>query len=51
MNGPVTASLEREVASEVRKHGAVVWLDKEATYTSFVARAEGDESSAAEAPQ
>ena len=36
--GPVSRMLEAEVRSVVRKHGVVVWLDGEGTYSGFVDR-------------
>ena len=34
--GPITAALEAEVERELRDHGIVVWLDRDAHYTPFV---------------
>ncbi len=34
--GAVSKVLEREVLGELRRHGIVVWLDKDASYTRFV---------------
>ena len=34
--GPVSARLEAEIREEVRKHGVVLFLDKEGAYTHFV---------------
>ena len=41
--GPVSASLAAELRELARKHGIVVWLDKEGSYTGFAdaLRAEG----------
>ena len=33
---PVSATLQRELSSQVRDQGLVVWLDADGTYTSFV---------------
>jgi hypothetical protein len=37
MTGPVSLVLEQEIRGEVRRQGTVVWLDKDASYTRFVA--------------
>lgn len=34
--GPVTQTLEREVASELRRQGILIWLDKDEHYRTFV---------------
>jgi hypothetical protein len=34
--GPVSASIEQEVLGELRRHGIVIWLDKDAHYTRLV---------------
>ena len=36
MSGFVSATLEQEVAAEVRRQGTVIWLDKDGSYTGFV---------------
>lgn len=36
--GPGSALLEQELAQKIRRHGIVVWLDREATFTAFVQR-------------
>lgn len=36
--GPVSAALEAELRTAVRRHGIVVWLDLDAHYSSFVDR-------------
>lgn len=38
LGGPVSAALEESLASFVRKHGLVVWLDAHGHYTAFVDR-------------
>jgi PglZ domain len=47
LGGPVSAALEADLRSSVRRHGIVVWLDLDGHYTGFVdrlvaARAEGE---------
>ena len=34
--GPVTATLVAELREEARKHGVLVWLDKDGAYTELV---------------
>lgn len=36
MTGPVSLALEQEILGELRRQGIVVWLDRDASYTSFV---------------
>ena len=38
LGGPVSAALEAELRSWVRRHGIVVWLDQAGTYSEFVGR-------------
>lgn len=38
LGGPVSVALEADLRTWVRKHGVVVWLDKDAHYTAFVDR-------------
>lgn len=40
LGGPVSAALEAEVRSQVRRHGVVVWLDGPGHFSDFVARLE-----------
>jgi len=41
LGGPVSATLEADLRSWVRRHGVVVWLDQGAHYTAFVDRLVG----------
>ena len=36
MTGPVSQALEQEILGKLRRHGIVVWLDTDASYTRFV---------------
>lgn len=38
LSGPVSAALEADLLSWVRRHGIVVWLDQAGTYSEFVNR-------------
>ena len=38
LSGPVSAALEADLRSWVRRHGIVVWLDQAGTYSEFVER-------------
>jgi len=38
LGGPVSAGLEADLRSSVRRHGIVVWLDQAGTYSEFVER-------------
>ena len=38
LGGPVSAALEADLRSWVRRHGIVVWLDQAGTYSEFVER-------------
>ena len=38
LSGPVSAALEADLRSSVRRHGIVVWLDQAGTYSEFVER-------------
>ena len=38
LGGPVSAALEADLRSWVRRHGIVVWLDQAGTYSEFVGR-------------
>lgn len=36
MTGLVSGAIEQQVLAELRRHGIVVWLDKDASYTQYV---------------
>ena len=38
---PVSAALEADLREHARKHGVLVWLDKEGAYTTFADRLRG----------
>ena len=38
LGGPVSAALEADLRSCVRRHGIVIWLDQAGTYSEFVGR-------------
>lgn len=41
LGGPVSAALEADLRSRVRRHGIVVWLDQAGVYGEFVERLQG----------